>query len=335
VFIDVHQRFQFSLAFLSIIVVGCQQDPNLQISTQIPATETVKRYSIDEHDDWPDRIVLPLTKRDHYLFVPGHIDGSPIGAMMIDTGATLSVVAQGIAGRLGLPVDGQGRTVGIGGVESFDYHRIDRLELGGSEVRLRLLAEQMAGINLHRFGGGIAGIVGFTDLSDQPFTLDSTASLLTVHRADRFRPPPGVTRHRLHRFRQLPMVRAWVVDGQKRVEVWLIVDYGADHPLTLPANLLRDHPGIRAVAESGTGWSRGVGGNVSNTQTWLNRIDLFNLPLQQLPVSFEQPPLTMRSRDRYYGRIGNSLLRHFRLTFDAPRGWVYAEWLGDNESNDQ
>jgi hypothetical protein len=124
----------------------------------------------------------------------------------------------------------------------------------------------------------------------------------------------------------LPIVRATLADERgEAVEVWLLIDYGADNTLTLPDTVLREHPGVAAVEASGGGRTRGVGGTVSNTRTWARRLTLFGMPLHDLPVNFEPPPPTLRG-DRPIGRVGNQLLQHFRLTFHDRAGHVYAEW---------
>ncbi|MEM9882110.1 MAG: aspartyl protease family protein [Planctomycetota bacterium] len=306
-------------------------------------------YDLDERAGWPERLDIPLARSGGYLLIPAYVDGRSAGLMMIDTGATISVVAQGLAGTLGLPADGRGRTVGVGGFEDFDYRTAEAFSIGGDGVAvpsgrrgalrgtLGLGPRRFASLNLLGFGRslgvGLAGIVGFTDLAPVPFTLDAAAQTLTVHRPDAFRPAAGATRHRLHRYRRLPMVRAELDDGRQRVEVWLIVDYGADTALTLPTEVVDRFPGVVSVGASGAGRTRGVGGTVESRQTWVRRFRLFGLDLRDVPVNFETPPPTMRG-DRLIGRVGNGLLQHFRLTFHASHGYVYAEWTPGTPEND-
>lgn len=300
-----------------------------------------RTYAISIPEALPDRLEIPLVRSGGYLLVPSFIEGQSAGLMMIDTGASLSVIAQGVAGRLGLETDGRGRTLGVGGFEEFDYFRADHFSIGlprgapgqvhptATRGVLKLEREKLAGLRMLDFGRslgvGLAGIVAFTDFADVPFTLDTPGKMLTVHRPRGFQVPPGATRHRLRNFRRLPMVRAELDDGTQRVEVWLIIDYGADHALTLPAALLERHPGVVAVNASGIGRTRGVGGTVASTQTWVKHFQLLGLDLENIPVNFETPPPTMRG-PQFIGRVGNALLQHFRLTFHPAHGWVYAEW---------
>lgn len=295
----------------------------------------------------PDRLDIPLARSNGYLLVPGYIDGVSVGLMMIDTGASLGVIEQGVAGRLHLEKVGQGRTVGVGGIESFDYVRVEHLSIGRAAVAvggqaehgtLALDTQQMAGLSLLRFGQslgvGLAGIVGFTDFGQVPFALDASAKQLTVYRPDAFRPPRDAERMRLTLFRRLPVIEAQVFDGSKKVPVRLLIDYGADTALTLPRSILEQHPGVASVDASGAGVTRGVGGSVVSTQTWARRVRIFGMDLEHIPVNFETPPASLGG-PRPIGRVGNSLLQHFRLTFDPARGWVYAQWNGgDGEASE-
>ena len=149
-----------------------------------------------------------------------------------------------------------------------------------------------------------------------------------MHRPSSFRPPRDTARERLEIYRGLPLVRAEIRSERGPVVVWLLIDSGADRAITLPDTLLRDHPRLAATRFTGRGRTTGVGGGVDSVQTWLGRIRLFGMNLEGLPVSFEPPPPTLShdTTGRHIGRVGNQLLQHLRITFDAPRGWVYAAW---------
>ncbi|MEM8738352.1 MAG: aspartyl protease family protein [Planctomycetota bacterium] len=323
------------LVLVCSAVAGCSGGPGAVLLSK----EDSARYAVADPTGLPDRLDIPLTRRGGYLLVPGYIDDQPVGLMMIDTGASISVIAQGAAGRLNLEKGGEGRTVGVGGFETFEFYKAGHYSIGqttrgapesGRQGVLRLASERLAGLKLLGFGEslrvGLGGIVGFPELSAVPFALDASRRELTVYRPEAFRPPAGATRERLRLFRKLPMVRAEVYDGSQRVEVWLLIDYGADNALTLPDVLLERHPGVMSVNATGRGRTAGVGGTVQSTQTWVKDFRMLGLSLKDVPVNFEPPPPTMRG-PRLIGRVGNELLKHFRLTFHASHGWVYAQWI--------
>ncbi|MEM9417456.1 MAG: aspartyl protease family protein [Planctomycetota bacterium] len=335
-------------AFVFIVggCVGTTVDETVLVADHSAEVEALGPYSLAEPSDLPPRLDIPLARSGGYLLVPAFINGESAGLMMIDTGASLSVVAQGVAGSLNMPTAGKGRTLGVGGFEDFDYRRAEHFSIGqpASAIKgkhgtsrgvLQLEREKMASLRMLGFGESLGvslgGIVAFTDFGDVPFALDASNQQLTVYEPRAFRPPADATRHRLHSFRRLPMVRAELNDGNQRVEVWLIIDFGADNALTLPRAVLDRYPGVVSVNASGSGTTRGVGGTVSSTQTWVENFRVFGLNLQHIPVNFETPPPTMRG-EKLIGRIGNSLLQHFRLTFHPSHGWVYSEWNPSGEA---
>ena len=307
---------------------GCRS--SIARSSESPATPAVLT-AVGDSGPVPDRGEIGLQRRGGYLLADAEIHGVRVGPMLIDTGASLGVIAQGVAGRLKLEKQGRGRTVGVGGFESFDFVQVDGVTLG-SGPRLTLPGGRRAALNLRTFGDalgvGLTGIVGFNELSATPFTLDAVAQTLTVHRPSSFRPPRDAPRERLEIYRGLPMVRAEIRSERGPVVVWLLIDSGADRAITLPDTLLRDHPRLAATRFTGRGRTTGVGGGVDSVQTWLGRIRLFGMNLEGLPVSFEPPPPTLGhdTTGRHIGRVGNQLLQHLRITFDAPREWVYAAW---------
>ena len=310
-------------------------------------------YDLSHPDTLPPRLDLPLVRRGGYLLVPGTLDGQDIGLMMIDTGASLAVLARGVAGRLALTSTTTGRTVGVGGFETFPYHDIHTLSIGSPAFTsptpqtpapgtppltptltptLTLPATRVAALELRPFGRALGvslgGIVAYPDLAAVPFTLDPAAARLTVHRPNTFRPPAGATRHRLDHHRRLPIITATLTLDRQRIPVDLLIDTGADNALTLPASLLSSYPRLASVPAAGAGRTRGVGGHVDSTHTWLRRVDLLGLTLHDLPVAFEVPPPGLASArlGRPLGRVGNALLQHFQLTFHPSHSYLYAVW---------
>lgn len=330
----------FALNFMGCASAPTTEDGTVLVAEHSARAQDVGPYTLAQPDALPERLDIPLARSGGYLLVPTFLNGESVGLMMIDTGASLSVVAQGVAGSLELPKDGTGRTLGVGGFENFDYYRAEHFSIGqptsaiegqkrSQRGVLQLERERMAGLRMLGFGEslgvGLGGIVAFTDFGDVPFALDAPNRQLSLYQPRAFRPPADATRHRLRNFRKLPMVRAELDDGNQRVEVWLIIDYGADNALTLPRAVLDRYPGVVAVNAAGSGSTRGIGGTVTSTQTWVKNFRVFGLDLQHIPVNFETPPPTMRG-EVLIGRIGNSLLQHFRLTFHPAHGWVYAQW---------
>jgi len=277
----------------------------------------------------PAALRIPLSRQHGYLFVNGQVNGKRAGLMLFDTGSTLTIVDRGVANRMNLPEDGEGRTVGVAGTASFGFRRVDSMAIAGLDLGI----ERVASLSMYKLTRGFrmnpGGLIGFTALSDYPFTIDYQRSEIVLYRPDAFTPPPNAPRFRLHSFRGLPAVIATLGGGQ---EVLLIIDTGADNALTLPDQCAQ-MPGVLGVSTTGRGVSHGVGGNVHTVQGYLKHLDIFGLRLNGLPVTFEPPPTGLTSNQYPVGRIGGDLIESFRLTYDMRHRAIWAQFVPD--SSDQ
>ena len=263
-----------------------------------------------------------MTNNSGHLFVPATINGDPVGMFMLDTGSSLTVIGQGTAARMSLPETGSGTAMGIGGPENFTYRRVQSIAIGG----LQLTESRLACLSLARFrrpiGIAVNGVVGFTALQHVPFAIDQQSSTLTVYSPESFRPPADGRAEPMSINGGIPAVMAQVGDGH---QVRLIVDTGDMTHLTLPRWCLDRWPDIAAVPSTGHGRSVGVGGSVDGIRTWVSVLKIFGLQLNGVQVSFDPQPFA-QGRPVAIGRIGNGLLKHFRLTFDARKRVVWSQW---------
>lgn len=328
---------------------GCTTTTTTGAGTASTATATANRpgsaklqpatvYRLDAPDAWPGDLVLPLRTVGPFRFVKATVNGRPAGRFLLDTGANRTVIDTGVAGRIGLPDNGGGSTVGVAGTASTRYRLAQHVRLGpgrlaGSEdtVLLQIARTRLIGLSLGNLGGtlgaGVGGVAGFTDFVAVPFTIDPQAGTLTLHRPTTFRPPPGATRHRLNGFHGLPVIDADVYDGREKIPVRLLLDTGANNALTLPRKLLEHYPRIASVPVSGAGLQSGVGGTAHSTDTWVRQTKILGLKLRHIPVSFEQMPGALGRATPPLGRLGMGVLGSFRLTFDGRHGYIYATWL--------
>lgn len=83
--------------------------------------------------DGPQRIVLEASPGGHYV-VPGTINGRRV-TFLVDTGASHVAVPAELAGELGLERGPQVRVVTAAGTTTAYHTRIDRIAVGGIELR--------------------------------------------------------------------------------------------------------------------------------------------------------------------------------------------------------
>lgn len=288
-------------------------------------TET-SAYSLARPDALPDAYDIPLQFKEGFLLAQGRVNDAMPGWYLIDTGSNLTLVDLGLANRLGLPVVDQRTTIGVAGSADFTVRPVDRLELAG----LNLGQDRVGALSMLALTRGLGvttqGLVGFNCFANHPFTLDYQARKLTVYRRDAFVPPAGATAVPLVIYRGLPAVQTQLAGRP----VLLLLDSGADNAVTLPDGVAT-WPGILAAGQTSRMIARGVGGEVHTQRGWLRRLDLFELQLYDVPVTFEPPPPGLTDRRFTIGRIGNQLLSSFRLTFDARRRVMYVEFLPEQE----
>lgn len=302
---------------------------------------------------WTQDIRVSLQDRGPFRFARAEVAGQPAGVFLLDTGANRTVIANGVAGRLNLENLGEVRASGVTGWSTHRRTRLPGLSLWGEAIEpgftttderedprgssVELGPREALGLSFHRLGpglrGGVGGILAFTDLAAVPFTIapasgDRPASL-TLHRPRAFRPPPNATRHRLRLVQGLPVVEASVngARGKPALPVDLLLDTGGSGALSLPLETLSLRPDLASVPVSGAGVRLGVGGPGGVTETWVRSLTTLGLTLRDVPTAFGPSPPGLAARPgRTLGRLGQGVLGQARLTFDAPRGWLYVEF---------
>ena len=116
------------------------------------------------------------------LMVAAHINGSGPYNLVLDTGATLTCIDEGIARQLRLPrkTGAVGLGAGVGGSGRVQLVQVDSVRLGGSTVR-DLTACVLDLRHLRELGaGGVNGLLGLNFLSGFHVTLDFEKRLLTL-----------------------------------------------------------------------------------------------------------------------------------------------------------
>lgn len=78
-------------------------------------------------------VVLARNRAGHYV-APGRINGKPV-TFLLDTGATRVSVPEALASRLGLRRGAEQKTMTANGVISVYATELDRVQLGGIEMR--------------------------------------------------------------------------------------------------------------------------------------------------------------------------------------------------------
>ena len=116
------------------------------------------------------------------LMVASHINGSGPYNLVLDTGATLTCIDEGIARQLRLPrkTGAVGLGAGIGGSGRVDLVQVDSIRLGSSSVP-GLTACVLDLRHLRELGaGGVSGLLGLNFLTRFHVTLDFERKLMKL-----------------------------------------------------------------------------------------------------------------------------------------------------------
>lgn len=273
-------------------------------------------------DELTEPFVVRMVENDDYLFAQTHVNRRDVGLFMLDTGSNLNAITNGVANRLELPKGSSHQVTGVGGRENFTYRRIDSIHAG----RLQLAADELAGLNLHQLHRydrmSVSGILGYHAFDPHPFTIDYADKTLTIHPTHGFVPPADAYAQRYVELAGLPVIVGTLANDQK---ILLLVDTGAGQNVAM-CDLFALQPGVLAVTIGGHHQTMGIGGVIAGSRSWLNTLTVFGRTLRHVDVSLEPQASALRTEQGYIGRIGNKLLKNWRLTFDPQNKMLYAQW---------
>jgi predicted aspartyl protease len=202
---------------------------------------------------------------------------------LIDTGAERTVLARGLAERLGLAPSGRATLMGVAGSIAVDLVDVAEVRLG-SRTFFDLSAPLLEGSHI-----GADGIIGLDGLQNQRVLIDFRRNLIAVDDAKALGGNRGyeiVVRAR-RRGDQLIMTNA-VVDG---VKTDVIIDTGAQNSIGNRA--LQRALARKRLAEQ-TKLTSVTGQQILADIVYARRIRLGNLDLTQMPVAFADAPPFLR-----------------------------------------
>ena len=240
----------------------------LPIAGQDAATRAATTDIIKTASDSSDRLTVPVRigKNGPYDF-------------LIDTGAERTVLARGLAERLGLVPNGRATLVGVAGSLVVDLVDVAEVRLG-SRSFYDLSAPLLEGSNI-----GADGIIGLDGLRNQRVLIDFKRNLLAVDDAKVLGGNRGyeiVVRARL-RGDQLIMTNA-LVDG---IKTDVVIDTGAQSTI---GNRALQRAMARRRAPEKTSLTSVTGQSIVADLMFARRVTIGNLDFTDLPMVFADAP---------------------------------------------
>lgn len=258
-------------------------------------------------------VTLPLRFFQREIFVNAKLNGREY-AMLLDTGAAITVIDKPVAEVLHLPPGERMNVLGASGQGESVVTRLASIELG--RVKLQDLQVAVTDLGLIRLLGGerFGGVLGFNVLSHFRITVDYHAGTLNLE-SSACRLPlgevvnvqfPGAT----------PLLEMEVDDIGK---VPMLLDTGAAMTIIPAEKALQWQPSRSASL----GLTLGVGGAGSVPRAARARtVRLAGETITDSLLMFASPapkgaPVQILS-EAGFGLLGNNILRHFRVTIDYP-----------------
>ncbi|MCK4593843.1 aspartyl protease family protein [bacterium] len=264
------------------------------------------------------RVRVPVEFVGDAIFVPVVVNGERV-PMILDTGATMSVLSTPVAEELGIVLEGTEAGVGAGGLGEVHVLTVERLEIGGLTIgETTLAATDLSGFSRH-FGREWGGILGYELFARTVVEIDYGEGLLTLYDPEVYtapEPEPGIIEVLpLGLGEGLPTVEAEFdgIRGPFAVDLGNLNYTAIYHPAVVEYGLQERYPDWRTHLISGFG---GMGRHRLVRLGWL-RLGSLNIasPLAILASDVEGA----LARSRELGNIGQDILKRFRrVTLDYP-----------------
>jgi hypothetical protein len=268
-----------------------------------------------------EELSLPFQTINHHVILSVRVNGEGPFQIILDTGMPMDGLILYDSERvkalsLSYLDSAQVRVSGAGGEGKGMSARIAEditLEIGG----LRILEERATVVGLPPgFAGYHEGIIGGALFRHFAVSIDNDRGILTLRKAENYRPPEGA--------KSVPLVfeqgRAFVdanvrIGSGESVPARLIVDLGASHAVSLNES---KKSGIRIPGHSiEAGIGRGVSGEILGRVGRIRGLEIGGWTLSEVIATFPDKefhsPRGMDSRD---GNLGNGALGRFNVTLD-------------------
>ena len=247
------------LSLLTVLPIAAGQN-----ATSEASTVDIIRTDKDGHD----RLTVPVRigKNGPYDF-------------LIDTGAERTVLARGLADRLGLIPSGRATLIGVAGSLAVDLVEVAEVHLG-SRTFYDLSAPLLEGQHI-----GADGIIGLDGLRNQRVLIDFKRNIIAVADARELGGNRGfeiIVRAR-RRGDQLIMTNA-VVDG---IKTDVVIDTGAQSTI---GNRALQRALSRRRAPERTSLTSVTGQVIAADLLYARRVTIGNLDLTEMPMIFADAP---------------------------------------------
>ena len=269
---------------------------------------------------------IPFDLRNQHLWIRGRLNGADSIWIVVDTGASSSVVDEGTARRFSIRLDGGYEAKGAAGTQrGYDAHDVT-VELPGVTFRpARLGALDLSGIT-QTGGRAMQMILGYELFQSAVVRFDYARGIMEVwNPANAPRDLPGATVP-MTLVQNHPYIEATLhVRGRPPLRGRFVIDSGSSGALHIAPEITAREKLDAAFPRTILTIGRGVGGEVRAYQARADSFTIGALTFARPIVSMPRPSEGRISVVGSIGNIGGQVLGRCSVTFDYGQKQIHLE----------
>jgi len=271
---------------------------------------------------------LPFRYRRGHVWIRVSLNGADPADFILDTGCTCSAVDREYARSIGMELEGQMATAGIGGVGTGGWSHLRSVRIAGPDGDGVVVPGITAGVlalnnDMEKLDwDDTAGLIGYDVLSRFVVEIDFDHQVITLRDPAKFTHTGAGQAVPFTLWDGIPTVSVKLNDG---CEGRFIVDVGNATPMAVHSDQVEACHLFGPKRKEVRHWVGGIGGAFPETVCRLDSVRIG-------PFSWTEPVagLTIHhmgaagSKD-VQGNLGTSVLDRFKCTFDYARGQLWLE----------
>lgn len=269
---------------------------------------------------------IPFDLRNQHLWIRGRVNGADSIWIVVDTGASSSVLDEGVARRLSIPLTAAGEAHGAGGAQR-QYHARDvTVEIGGLQLR----SSQMSALDLASLaqtgGRAMQMVLGYELFRSSVVRFDYERGLMDVWDAQHAPREQGGATVPMTLVQNHPYVEATLhVPGRPPLRGRFVIDSGSSGALIVTPEVTAREKLLTAFPRTTAAIGRGVGGEVKSHIARADSFSIGGLTFARPMVSMPDSSAGRISVVGSIGNIGGQILGRCSVTFDYARQRIHFE----------
>ena len=269
---------------------------------------------------------IPFDLRNQHLWIRGRVNGSDSLWIVVDTGASASLLDEGVARSLGLRLTGRQRSRGSGGEQIGHQVKNVTIALPGVTLHKPLLGT----LDLSKIGMTGARpmqlILGYELFESCVVRFDYPARVIDVWDAAHAPRDLAGASVPMTLIENHPYVEAEVgIPGRAPLRGRFLIDSGSSGALLIAPEVTARENLLTAFPRTLTSFGRGVGGEGRSQVGRADSLSLGGLTFSRPLVAMPEPSAGRISALGSIGNIGGQILRRCRVTFDYSNKRIHLE----------